>query len=87
MFKVQFLSSSKVLAEGDAAFKGLAPVEYYYDKGLYKYTYGATVSYNEILRTKRNVNEKFKDAFIVAFLKGERIDTQQAIAMFRQQNP
>lgn len=87
MFKVQFLSSSKVLAEGDAAFKGLAPVEYYYDKGLYKYTYGATVSYNEILRTKRKVNEKFKDAFIVAFVKGERIDTQKAIALFKQNNP
>ena len=87
MFKVQFLSSSKVLAEGDAAFKGLAPVEYYYDKGLYKYTYGATVSYNEILRTKRKVNETFKDAFIVAFVKGERIDTQKAIALFKQNNP
>lgn len=87
MFKVQFLSSSKVLAEGDAAFKGLSPVEYYYDKGLYKYTYGATVSYNEILRTKRKVNEKFKDAFIVAFVKGERIDTQKAIALFKQNNP
>ena len=87
VFKVQFLSSSKKLGQGNAAFKGLGPVSYYYDKGLYKYTYGESVNYNEILRTKRKVNEKFKDAFIVAFLKGERIDTQQAIAMFRQQNP
>lgn len=87
VFKVQFLSSSKKLGQGNAAFKGLGPVSYYYDKGLYKYTYGESVNYNEILRTKRKVNEKFKDAFIVAFLKGERIDTQQAIALFRQQNP
>ena len=87
VFKVQFLSSSKKLGQGDAAFKGLGPVSYYYDKGLYKYTYGESTNYNEILRAKRKVNEKFKDAFIVAFVKGERIDTQQAIAMFKQQNP
>ena len=87
VFKVQFLSSSKKLAKGDTAFKGLAPVEHYYDRGLYKYTYGASADYNEILRIKRKVNEKFKDAFIVAFVKGERIDTQKAIAMFKQNNP
>ena len=87
VFKVQFLSSSKKLAKGDSAFKGLAPVEYYYDRGLYKYTHGALADYNEILRIKRKVNEKFKDAFIVAFVKGERVDTQKAIAMFKQNNP
>lgn len=87
VFKVQFLSSSKKLGKGDSAFKGLAPVEYYYDKGLYKYTYGASTNYNEILRTKRKVNEKFKDAFIVAFIKGERVDTQQAIALFKKSHP
>ena len=87
VFKVQFLSSSKKLAKGDSAFKGLAPVEHYYDRGLYKYIYGASADYNEILRIKRKVNEKFKDAFIVAFVKGERIDTQKAIAMFKQNNP
>lgn len=87
VFKVQFLSSSKKLGKGDSAFKGLGPVEYYYDKGLYKYTYGASTNYNEILRTKRKVNEKFKDAFIVAFIKGERVDTQQAIALFKKNHP
>lgn len=86
VFKVQFLSSSKKLSKGNQAFKGLNPVEYYYDKGLYKYTYGASVDYNETLRMKRKVNEKFKDAFIVAFVNGERVDTQQAIARFQEKN-
>lgn len=86
VFKVQFLSSSKKLAKGDQAFRGLSPIEYYYDKGLYKYTYGASTDYNEIFRVKRKVNEKFKDAFIVAFVKGERVDTQQAIALFQKNN-
>lgn len=87
VFKVQFLSSSKQLAAEDKAFKGLRPVEFYYDKGLYKYTYGASTNYNEIIRTKKKVNEKFKDAFIIAFIQGERVDTQQAIALFKQNNP
>lgn len=87
VFKVQFLSSSKKLAAGDQAFHGLSPVACYYDKGMYKYTYGASADYNEILRVKRKVNEKFKDAFIVAFVNGERVDTQQAIAQFHKNNP
>lgn len=87
VFKVQFLSSSKQLSQGDNAFKGLRPVEFYYDKGLYKYTYGASTNYNEIIKVKKKVNEKFKDAFIIAFIKGERIDTQQAIALFKKNNP
>ncbi len=87
VFKVQFLSSSKQLSQGDNAFKGLRPVEFYYDKGLYKYTYGASTNYNEIIKVKKKVNEKFKDAFIIAFIKGERIDTQQAISLFKKNNP
>lgn len=85
IFKVQFLSSSKKLNANDKSFKGLNPVSYYFDKGLYKYTYGASTNYDEIVRTKRKVNEKFKDAFIVAFINDERIDTQKAIALYKQQ--
>ncbi len=87
VFKVQFLSSSTKLKQSDKAFKGLNPVEHYYDKGLYKYTYGATTDYNEIVRLKKKVNEKFKDAFIVAFIRNERIDTKEAIALYKKQNP
>ena len=87
VFKIQFLTTSKQLAQGDNAFKGLSPVEYYQDKGMYKYTYGNTTDYNEIVRMKRKVNEKFKDAFIVAFFKGKRMETQQAIALFKKNNP
>jgi N-acetylmuramoyl-L-alanine amidase len=86
VFKVQFLSSSKKLGKGDPAFKGLGPISYYYDKGLYKYTFGESTNYDEILRVKKKVNEKFKDAFIVAFMEDKRVDTQQAITLYRKQN-
>lgn len=87
VFKIQFMVSSTKLDNKDKAFKGLTPVDYYYDKGLYKYTYNATTDYNKILQVKKKVNEKFKDAFIVAFINGERIDTQKAIALYKESNP
>ena len=86
IFKVQFLVSSVQLKDNDKAFNGLTPVTYYQEKGLYKYTYGTTMDYNQILRTKKKVNEKFKDAFIVAFINGERVNTQQAIALYKANN-
>lgn len=86
VFKIQFLTTSQLLGQGDKAFKGLNPVEHYHDKGMYKYTYGSTTDYNEILRLKHKVNEKFKDAFVVAFIKDERVETQKAIAMFKKKD-
>ena len=86
IFKVQFLTSSTKLKDNDKSLKGLTDVEYYKDKGMYKYTYGATTDYNQILRTKKKVNEKFKDAFIIAFINGERVNTQQAIALYKENN-
>lgn len=86
VFKIQFLSSSTEIKE-KKQFKGLNPIDYYLDKGVYKYTYGETTDYNEALRLKKTVNEKFKDAFIVAFIHNKRIDTKHAIALYQQNNP
>ncbi len=87
VFKIQFLTSSTKLKDNDKAFKGLTDVECYQEKGLYKYTHGATSDYNQILRTKKKVNEIFKDAFIVAFINGKRVNTQEAIALYKENNP
>ena len=84
VFKIQFMSSTKKLQNNDKAFKGLNPVECYFDKGMYKYTTGSSTDYYEIVKLKKRINEKFKDAFIVAFINNERTDTQQAIALFKQ---
>jgi len=54
-------------------FKGLSPVDFYTDGSLYKYTYGSTTSPEEIKKILREVHEKFKDAFIVEFLDGQRV--------------
>ena len=86
VFKVQFLTSSTKLKNNDKLLKGLTDVEYYKDKGMYKYTYGATTDYNQIQRTQKKVKEKFKDAFVIAFINGERVNTQQAIALYKENN-
>lgn len=85
VFKIQILTSGKVLSAKNRAFKGLSPVSYYKENGLIKYTYGADTNYNSILKLKRNkVDSKFKDAFIIAFKNGKKINVNQAIKEFKK---
>ena len=77
-FKIQILTSSKPLAKNDKRLKGLKEVDYYKEGGIYKYTYGASSDYNKVLRTKRTITAQFKDAFIIAFRNGEKIDCTTA---------
>ncbi|MGL5980175.1 MAG: N-acetylmuramoyl-L-alanine amidase family protein [Phocaeicola sp.] len=84
IFKIQLLAADKVLAKGSKQLQGISPVNYYKEKGLYKYTYGETTNYNEIVRMRKSILPKFKDAFIIAFKNGKKIDTNQAIKEFKQ---
>ena len=72
-YRVQFLTSSRKYNNGASVFKGLAPVSVYHDGSVYKYTYGSTSSSNEIKKTLREVQKKFKDAFIVEFVGEQRV--------------
>ena len=82
-FKIQILTSSSPLTKNDKRLKGLKDVDYYKEKGLYKYTYGASTDYNKVLRSKRAITDKFKDAFIIAFRDG--ILTQQLQSLKRNE--
>jgi len=83
LFKIQFLTSDKKLPAGSKLFKGLAPVGHYKEKGIYKYTYGESHDDNNELITKRQISCKFKDAFIIAFKNGEKINVKEAIKEFK----
>lgn len=83
IFKIQILTSDKKLAAKDRRLKGVK-ADYYKEKGLYKYTYGESANYNEIVALRKKISPKFKEAFIVAFRNGEKIDTQEAIKEFKQ---
>ncbi len=83
IFKIQILTSDRKLSTNNKQFKGLSPVNYYQEKGIYKYTYGESTDYNKILRTKRQIETKFKGAFIIAFKNGKKINVNQAIKEFK----
>ncbi len=73
IYKVQILTADKKLSAGAKAFKGYKPVDFYLEKGIYKYTYGETTDLNEAKKLRRQVAKKFKDAFIVAFKDGKKV--------------
>ena len=82
---VEILTSSRPLSKNHKRLKGLKDVDYYKENGLYKYTYGASSDYNKVLRTRRNtVTPLFKDAFIIAFRNGEKMNINEAIANFKK---
>lgn len=86
LFKVQFLSSDKELASGSSQFKGITPDGYYKDNGWFRYTKGESADLKEIQQLKKEISQTFKDAFIIAFRDGERIDIKKAIEEYHSQN-
>jgi N-acetylmuramoyl-L-alanine amidase len=84
VFKIQILTSSALIPANDKRLKGLAGVEYYQENGLYKYTYGPSTNYNAVLKIKREISSIFKDAFIIAFKNGEKVNINTAIAEFKK---
>ena len=71
------------IGKNDKRLKGLKNVDYYKEGGLYKYTYGASSDYNKVLRTKRSITAQFKDAFIIAFKNGKKVNVNAAINEFK----
>lgn len=72
-YRIQILTSNKILKKGSTEFKGLYPIWRYFDNKLYKYTYDATSSFEEAKKILRKVKNKFPQAFIVQFRNGKRI--------------
>ncbi len=73
VYKIQFLTSNKKLNDNDTRLKGLKPVNYYYENGVYKYTYGALTDKKEALSLQKEIKKKFKEAFIVVFKGDKRV--------------
>lgn len=84
VFKIQILVSDQKLTPKSRQLKGLTPVNHYREKGLYKYTYGESTDYNRIVRMRRSILPKFKDAFIIAFRNGQKMDVNEAIREYRK---
>ena len=84
VFKVQFLAASTKLKKGDRQFKGITDYDCYREKGMWKYTVGASTDYNAILALRNSVQKKFPQAFIIAFRNGEKVDAAAAYREYKQ---
>lgn len=65
LYKIQILASPTKIKENSNQFKGLSPVSYFKENGLYKYTYKESKSLQEIKKHLPTVRKNFKDAFII----------------------
>lgn len=74
IWKIQFLTSDKLLSANSPEFKGLKNVTHYKDGKIYKYTYGSAASTKDLSTDMKKVKALFPTAFYVKFnSKGERI--------------
>ena len=83
IFKVQLLASTVKLKAGSAQLKGVKDVDYYEEKGMYKYTVGASANYAEIYQLRKQLLDRFPQAFIVAFKDGKKGDVNEAIREYK----
>jgi N-acetylmuramoyl-L-alanine amidase len=74
VYKVQILTYNKKLSPNSKLFKGYKNVDFFVENGRYKYTYGESTSFEEIKQIRRKILKDFKDAFIIAFRNGERVN-------------
>lgn len=81
-FKVQFTSSDKELDANSSKLKGLENVGYYKSGAILKYTAGVFIKPDDAVKYQTKVRELgYKDAFVVAFKNGERIDYKEALKL------
>lgn len=83
VFKVQILVSSRKLKNGDPHLKGLTDYDFYQEAGYCKYTVGESANYNEIYRLRKQILDKFPEAFIIAFKNGSKMNVNEAIREFK----
>ncbi len=72
-YKVQFLTSSKLLKNGAPELKGISDVSYYKENGLYKYTSGKFKNEREASDWLTQIEKKFPAAFVITMQNGKRL--------------
>ena len=86
VFKVQIMASAIQLSTTGREMKGLEGVECYKEGNMWKYTVGSSTNYNEIKRLRKDILNKFPQAFIIAFKNGEKVDASAALEEFKRNN-
>lgn len=78
VYKIQLFATSTLLDENNSEFLGLKNIDYYREKDLYKYTYGAFSTEKEAAAERKKIASLFPDAFIVVFKDNIRISLEEA---------
>ena len=82
IFKVQIAAGKKKLDVKPYNFKGLKSVSRQEAQGLYRYYYEATPDHERAQRLLKEAQSKgYKNAFIVAFLNGNKITMSKALRL------
>ena len=79
-FKIQIAASSKKLEPKSYNFKGLPEISMVKNGKIYKYFSGNTSDYNKVKQLQNDARSNgYKDAFIVAYKDGNKIDVTDAL--------
>ena len=80
-FKIQIASGKNKIPTKSYNFKGLKDVQVVRVGTYYKYYYGNTSKYKEVLAFLKTAKQGYSSAFIVAFKNGEKISVLEAKKM------
>jgi hypothetical protein len=82
MFKVEILALNGHLTLNKEFFKKYGNVNEYIDNGKYKYTIGEFKSFETASKMLNEINNSgYKDAFLVAFFKSQKITMEEALVI------
>lgn len=85
VFSVQIAASTRLKPHNSPDFKGVKDIWHYEHGGAFKYVVGKETSLMAAMELQNEMQEAgFKDAFVVAFHKGERISPRQAVELLNK---
>ena len=80
IFKVQIAAGSRKIETKPYNFNALQDISREQEGNLYRYYYGSTPNYNDVLNLEKTAKSKgYKSSFIVAFKDGKRISLANAL--------
>ena len=77
VYKVQLFAIPRALPANSPHLKGYK-ADYYVENKMYKYTYGESEDWEEISQIRKSLLKDFKDAFIVAFENGIKVQVKRS---------
>jgi N-acetylmuramoyl-L-alanine amidase len=79
IYKVQFATFPQDIPISDKRFKNIEKADKYFHNGLHKYTSGSFSNYRDAVNHQSRMRKAgYADAFVVAFLNGQRISIHEA---------